>query len=134
MVTHVCGYEKFSKKLILHQGIPLREQMEELAQGKHFIIVLDDLQQVCENNRDVAEMFTVRSHHLNYTVIYLCHIIFGRGNFAHLINLNSHYIILFGNNRDVQQVQSLERQIFGSKNRYFMDATRKPLHTHGDIY
>ena len=113
------------KELILHQGIPSREQMEEWAQGKYFIILLDDLQQVCKNNRDVAEMFTAGSHHLNYTVIYLCHNIFGRENFACLINLNSHYIILFQNNRDVQQVQTLGRQIFGSKNKYFMDAYKK---------
>ena len=82
------------KELILCQGIPSREQMEEWTQGRHFILVLNDLQQVCENNREVAEMFTVGSHHLNYTVIYLCHNIFGRGHFAQLINLKSHYIIL----------------------------------------
>ena len=43
------------KELILHQGVPSREQMEEWAQGSHFVLVLDDLQQVCENKRDVAE-------------------------------------------------------------------------------
>ena len=83
------------KELILHQGVPSREQMEEWAQGRHFILVLDDLQQVCENKRDVAEMFTVGSHHLNFSVIYLCHNIFGRGQFARLIYLNSHYMFIF---------------------------------------
>ena len=82
------------KELILHQGVPSREQMEEWVQGRHFVLVLDDLHQMCENKRDVAEMFTVRSHHLNYTLIYLCHI-FGRGHFARLINLNSHYMFIF---------------------------------------
>ena len=51
------------RELILHQGVPSRKQMEEWAQGRHFNLVLDDLQQVCENKRDVAEMFTVGSHH-----------------------------------------------------------------------
>ena len=55
--------------------------MEEWAQGRHFILVLNDLQHICENNREVAEMFT-GSHHLNYTVIYLCHNIFGRDHFG----------------------------------------------------
>ena len=98
------------KEFTLHQGVPSREQMEEWAQGRHFILVLDDLQQVCENNRDVAEIFTVGSHHLNYTVIYWCHNIFGREQFARL-NLNSYYMFIFWNNRDVQQVQTFGRQI-----------------------
>ena len=86
------------RELILHQGVPSREQMEEWAQGRHFILLLDDLQQVCENKRDVAEMFTVGSHHLNYTIIYLCHNIFGCGQFARLFNLNSHHMFVFQNN------------------------------------
>ena len=31
------------KGLILHKGVPSREQVEKWAQGKHFILVLDDL-------------------------------------------------------------------------------------------
>lgn len=110
---------------IPHQGLPTRDKMEEWSTGHHFVLVLDDLQQHVENDRDVAELFTVGSHHLNFTLIYLCHNIFGRGCFARLINLNSHYLILFRNNRDVQQVQTLGRQIFGRSNDYFMDAYRK---------
>ena len=55
------------KGFILHKGVPSQEQVEQWAQRKHFILVLDDLQQVCEKDREVAEMFTVGSHHLNFT-------------------------------------------------------------------
>ena len=113
------------KNLILHQGVPTREEMEQWAQGKHFILVLDDLQQVCEKDKEVAEMFTVGSHHLNFSLIYLCHNIFVKGCFAQLINLNSHYLILFQNNRDIMQVQTLGWQIFRKKDVYFEDAYRK---------
>ena len=117
--------------LIKHKGIPTTEEMESWSQAKeHFIIVLDDLQQACERERKVADMFTVGSHHLDFTVIYLCHNIFGRGTFSRTINLNSHYIILFRNFRDQQQVVTLSRQMFGEKNKYFIDAyekaTKKP--------
>ena len=68
------------KGLILHEGVPSQEQVEQWAQGKHFILVLDDLQQVCEKDREVAEMFTVGSHHLNfmliYVIIYLVRVVF----------------------------------------------------------
>ena len=89
------------KGLILHKGVPSQEQVEQWAQGKHFILVLDDLQQVCEKDREVAEMFTVGSHHLNFTLIYLCHNIFSKGCFSRLVNLNSHYNILFRNKRHI---------------------------------
>ena len=44
------------------------------------------------------------------------------GGFSRLINLNSHYKILFKNNRDILQVQTLGHQIFGKQCSYFMDA------------
>ena len=72
----------FVGNLILHQGVPTQEEMEQWAQGKHFILVLDDLQQACEKDKEVAEMFTGGSHHLNISLIYLCHNIFGKGCFA----------------------------------------------------
>ena len=111
--------------LITHQGVPTREDLDQWALGKHFIMVLDDLQQVCQNDQDVAEMFTVASHHRNFSIMYLCHNIFGKGAFSRTINLNSHYMILFRNNRDTQQVQTLGRQIFGKKSTYFLDAYHK---------
>ena len=36
-----------------------------MGSGKHFILVLDDLQQVCQKDKEVAEMFPVGSHHFN---------------------------------------------------------------------
>lgn len=111
--------------LILHQGLPTAELMEEWSNGNHFILVLDDLQQRVQRDMDAAELFTVGSHHKNCTLIYLCHNIFGKGVFSRLINLNTHYIILFRNNRDVQQVQTLGRQIFGRNSHYFLDAYEK---------
>ena len=110
---------------ITHQGVPTREELDQWTTGKHFILVLDDLQQSCQNDKDVAEMFTVGSHHRNFTIMYLCHNIFAKGNFSRTINLNSHYLVLFRNNRDTQQVQTLGRQIFGKKTTYFLDAYHK---------
>ena len=121
-VLEQYGHDFYGMEFILHKGLPRREDMEKWTTGKHFAIVLDDMQQQCEKDKDAAEMFTVGSHHLNYTIIYLCHNIFGRGAFSRLINLNSHYIILFRNNRDSQQVRTLGRQIFGNNSSYFLDA------------
>ena len=111
--------------LILHEGLPSRDKMEEWTTGEQFILVLDDLQQSVQRNQEAAELFTVGSHHKKCTIIYMCHNIFGRGPFAKLISTNTHYMILFHNNRDVQQVRTLGQQIFGSDNPYFLDAYKK---------
>lgn len=41
------------------------------------------------------------------------------------VSLNAHYIILFKNSRDEQQVKNLGRQIFPNQLKYFMDAYKK---------
>ena len=122
---------------IPHEGVPTKESIEnwmELTKGvnsneasKHFIIVLDDLQQQCQKEKSSAEMFTVGSHHSNYTIIYLCHNIFGRGQYSRTISINSHYFILFRNNRDTQQVRILARQIMNRNSEYFIDAYNKAV-------
>ena len=93
---HLAEFQEMKqtvKSLILHRGLPTTEQMDEWAQGQHFIIVIDDLQQACERDKSVAEMFTVGSHHRNFSLIYLCHNIFGRSSFSRVISLNNHYMI-----------------------------------------
>ena len=116
-----------SFKIIPHEGLPTEEDMRDWVTGDHFIVILDDLQQACERNREAAEMFTVGCRHQNFTVIYICHSIFERGKFSRTINLNCHYIILFRNNRHPQQVQTLGRQIFAKKNEYFMKAFQQAI-------
>ena len=119
--------KKSVPNFITHRGLPTREDIEEWATGKHFILVLDDLQQQVEKDRESAELFTVGSHHLNFTLIYLCHNIFGQSYFSRMINRSNHYLILFRNNRDVLQVQTLGRQMFGKGKEvaYFLDAYQK---------
>ena len=86
---------KTAKNLTLHQGVPSSEDIDKWSNWKHFILVLDDLQQTCSADKEVANMFTVVSHHKNFSLIYLCHNIFGKDAFSRTINLNTHYLILF---------------------------------------
>ena len=108
---------------ITHEGLPDRDDLEKWSNGEHFLIVMDDLQQACERTPSAADLFTVGSHHLNYSLIYICHNIFNRGTISRTISLNCHYLVLFRNNRDKLQIETLGRQIFGYKYRdYFTDA------------
>lgn len=92
------------------------------------LIVLDDLMRSL--NEKVAELFTAASHHCNVSVILILQNIFHRCRVMRDISLNSQYIILFKNRRDVSQINCLGRQLYPQNTRFFLDAyikaTSKP--------
>lgn len=77
------------------------------------------------NNEDLMNLFTTYSHHMGITVLFLLQNIFPPGKYMRTVSLNAHYIILFKNSRDEQQVKTLGRQIFPNQSKYFMDAYKK---------
>ena len=124
--------EDFKKYIQFHEGLPNKEVIEQITkERKHGIIVLDDLMlQVC-NDPTTFSLFTVGSHHLNLTVVFLGQNIFPGGRFSRSISLNLHYIILFKNLSDSLQIRCRARQIFPGKVKEFMeifnDATSSPF-------
>ena len=122
----------FKSYIQFQEGLPTKELIDEISQEKkHGIIVLDDLMlQVC-NDPTVFSLFTVGSHPLNLTVIFIGQNIFPGGRFSRSISLNLHYIILFKNISDSLQIRCRARQIFPGKVKEFMevfnDATAAPF-------
>lgn len=113
------------RKVIFHTGIP---NFEKFSSGKPCLIILDDL--MSETNSEIMGLFTRQSHHKNISVIFLVqNIFFGGNKFFRTISLNSHYIILTKNPRDMNQISSLAVQL-NPENATFVklayrDATRK---------
>lgn len=68
------------------------------------------------------DLFTVKCHHYNITVLFLVQNVFPPGKYARTLSLNAHYICLFATKRDALQIQSLGRQISPGQNAYFMEA------------
>jgi hypothetical protein len=95
------------------------------------LVVLDD-QMENENARrnggsSLAKFFTQGSHHRNLTVIYIVQNLFRQGGAMRTISLNSHYIVLFKNQRDRLQVETLAKQMKCSfLVDAYQDATRRP--------
>lgn len=87
------------------------------------IVVIDDLMHSLDEK--IAEIFFCRSHHCNITTILLMQNLFPRSKFARDITLNCHYMILFKNARDVNQIACFGRQIYPKKSKYFLDAYLK---------
>ena len=119
---------KCSVPILTHKGLPTKGDIEQWTTGNHFIIVLDDLQQLGERSRDTAEMFSVGNHHQNYTVIFLCHNLFSRAPYAQAINQNCHYMILFKTFRATLQISILGGQMFDTSKEIFPRGNIKRLH------
>ena len=109
------------------QGLP---DVDAFKGDRRTLIVIDDLMH--EANDSVSQMFTKGSHHRNLSVLFLTQNLFFNSKHARTMSLNSQYVVLFKNPRDVGQISYLGRQMFPNKNgskflaEAFGDATSKP--------
>lgn len=98
------------------QGLPESYEKDDL-------IVIDDLMH--HLNEKIADLFTAASHHCVVSVILILQNLFPRIRVMRDISLNAHYIILFPNARDVNQVNCLARQLYPNNSRFLTDAYKK---------
>ena len=78
--------------------------------NKPSMLVIDDL--VLSTNKDVAEMFILGSHHRQISIFFLTQNLFPNCNLFRLMSTNTHYFVIFQNQRNFRQVMTLARQIF----------------------
>ena len=67
----------------------------------NFLAILDDLMSQCSNDQRVSDLFTRGSHHRSISVLYLTQNLFPPGKLSRTISLNSHYMLIFRNPRDL---------------------------------
>lgn len=119
-----------------HKGLPTEEILVELTKGgSHTILVLDDLQSEAINSEFVEKIFTVYSHHKNCTIFIINQVLFPKGKVARTLALNSHYLLLCRNPREVAQITQLGQRVFGpGKGRklsdIFNDCTKNKPYTY----
>lgn len=112
--------------LYFFQGIPQKEDLERFAcSGQHSVLVLDDLMSQCSVSQDICDLFTIFSHHMNFTVFFLVQNLFANGKQFRTISLNTHQFVLFNNQRDLLQIQVFAKQCFPQQTKYFMDSYKK---------
>jgi hypothetical protein len=122
------GYEKLKalSYVTMHQGVPTRAKMEEVTYDrKPTLLVLDDLMAKIIKDPDVQHYVTVMSHHNNIGIVLLMQSIFPQGKCARTISLNCHYMVLFNNRRDLNQIKVLGRQIMPGRTDFFNDSYGK---------
>lgn len=110
-----------------HEGLPSVEIIKSWSRavnGKHCLLVLDDLQHDVCRSKEMGCLFSVLSHHCNISVIFIVQNLFPKsgGQSVRDLFLNVHYIVLFNSKRDKLQVSNLARQLFPGQNKFLMDA------------
>ena len=110
-------YAEYQPKLNSELGhiVEFREgcpDMTEFTDYTPTLIIIDDLMSECGS--EITKIFTKGSHHRNLSVWFLMQNFFHQAKEIRTITLNAHYIVLFKNPRDKQQIKVLSRQMFGN--------------------
>jgi hypothetical protein len=94
--------------------------------SQKFLVEFDDRMLMFEEDSKaeffLRHFYKVRSHHSNHSVLTNIHNAFPKT--FRLISLNSTYLILFKNNRDISFTNYLNRQIYGSHSKFLMEALK----------
>ena len=115
----------------IHRGIP-----DDLNDTDYFdvhtnkCLIIDDLMTSVRKDERITNLFCQGAHHRNLSVIYLLQNLYYHGRDAGTISLNTHYLTLFKNPRDLTQVYTLARQMrpyhFDTIIQSFQKATKQP--------
>lgn len=123
------GYTEI-KGVTFREGLPT---MEEFADKKRRLIVLDDLME--ETDKRVTALFTKGSHHNNVSIIHIVQNVFSKNKEHRTLSLNSHYMILFKNPRDASQIQHLANQMYPNQTKYVLEAYKDAVSVpHGYLF
>ena len=99
--------EKHKIKFI--QGL----DFEKIDTSKPSLLVIDDL--ILSTNKEVAEMFILGSHHRQISLFFLTQNLYPRCDLYRLMSNNSHYFVLFQNQRNFNQIKTLAHQVYGKQ-------------------
>ena len=105
------------------------------AMGKQIntIVILDDMLSEASRNDQVSALFT-RGRHLNFSVIFLSQNLFHQGKYSRDISLNTDYMVLLKNTRDLNQIKTLAQQMYPHVKNFlpwaYHDAVEKEKFSH----
>lgn len=122
-------YEKFPH-VKYREGTPTMKWMDtELRGKKNTTVVMDDLGRAM--SPDVAEMFSVGSHHYDCNLIFVAHNLFDRNVSFRQISLNTTYMVIFKNPRDSSTITNFAKQFDPQNSRrlvnIYREATTEPF-------
>lgn len=113
-----------------HQGLPTPKMIDEFTIDRsHRLIGLDDLMHRVIQDVHMELLFTQGCHHRKLSVIFITQNFFPKVSKSRTIALNTGYLIMMKNVRDVSQIATLGRQLFPGRStiltKIYADATSK---------
>lgn len=106
------------KYVNFHKGlIDVNEKVFNDGQSRWLII--DDLMDEVAGGKEMNNLFTKQSHHLNISVFFIVQNLFHKK--IRQISLNSHYMFLFNSPRDRSAIRSLGMQLKPSNPNFVVD-------------
>lgn len=106
----------------------IHEMIEPFRTTNGSMIILDDV--MTEVNKDFEQLFCNSNHHYKCNICFLSQNLFYQDKSFRTMSLNTHYLILFKNNRERLQASVLARQVNPENPNYiiqsYQDATKKP--------
>ena len=109
-------FKEFTNLIHFHEGVYDIKSLQSIP--GHKIVVLDDLMH--KLNEEIAEAFTVYSHHMNISVFFITQNIFHKNRYMRDVSLNTQYLFLFSQRRDMSQLNILATQMFPLKRKEFI--------------
>ncbi|XP_067685645.1 uncharacterized protein [Haliotis asinina] len=110
--------------------VSLGPQAQFSSDGQHGLIILDDLLHQVLSSNNMELLFTQGCHHRRLSVIFITQNLYGQGKSAGTIALNTWYLVLFKNVRDILQMMTLGQQLFpgraGILVEAYIDAMKQP--------
>jgi len=107
--------------IIFIQGLPEDLNDDSFIDSSYpSLIVIDDLMRDATNSKDVCELFVEGSHHRNISVACIMQSAFSKGKENRTMSVNSQYIVLFKNPRDMLTPTIFARQMYPNNIKRFM--------------
>lgn len=96
-----------------NEGLLTRDELFNSSRDttKHSMLIIDDLLDP-EYAPIAKDLFIKGSHHLNMNVIFITQNLFFANKDFRTLSLNSHYLVIFKNPRDMSQISYISRQAF----------------------
>ncbi|KAL3087172.1 hypothetical protein niasHS_005411 [Heterodera schachtii] len=124
----VWAYGEYSSQIpelerqgvVPHAGPPSEEMMKKLP--KPFLIVYDDLMGDIDAKK-LADLYTKKSHHNNFSVIFLTQNLFDKA--MRVPRSNAQYIFLMRAPSDMLSIRNLASQMFPREHGFLMDAYKQ---------
>jgi hypothetical protein len=114
--------EKELPNFTQHAGIPTAKVLSELPPKVHNLLIMDDLFLEIVKSTEMCQLFTRGTHHDKRSVIFISQNVLQQGRMARTIALNTTYMVLFRQPRDIAQFTYIGRQMYPLHPHRFLEA------------